>query len=92
MSNDKMREEFEAWYLSEVFGGAEGCRHYLRREPCGGYLHASPQDFWKGWQASRAALVIELPAYFEYDHPCEAVGVLKGCREAIEAAGLKVKP
>lgn len=58
--SDKMREEFEAWYLHDVFGGAEECRHYLRRDPDGGYRHASLESFWKCWQASRSAVVVDL--------------------------------
>ncbi len=57
---DKMREEFEEWYLRDVFGGSEACRHYLRQESCGGYLHASPQAFWKCWQASKVGEIDKL--------------------------------
>ncbi|MBV1814501.1 hypothetical protein KTT58_17290 [Pseudomonas viridiflava] len=44
------------------------------------------------WQASREALVIELPEHYQYDNPGEAFHAIKDCREAIEAAGVKVKP
>jgi hypothetical protein len=47
---------------------------------------------WEGWQASREALAIELPEYYQYDSPGEVIPVLKDCRAAIEAAGLKVAP
>jgi hypothetical protein len=87
MSNDKMREEFEAWLIPawsrEKFVDEDGDLQY--REDW-------VQGAWIGWQASRAALVIELPEAFHPDHdwgPCMESGEV---RAAIEAAGLKVKP
>ncbi|MCK9706200.1 hypothetical protein [Pseudomonas syringae] len=47
-------------------------------------------DFEAGWQASREGLVIELPEHYQYDNPGEAFHAIKDCREAIEAAGVKV--
>ena len=98
-----MREEFEEWYLRDVFGGSKACRHYLRRESCGGYLHASPQAFWNCWQSSREALVIELPSFSGMNSSFVADGIQKtrehnryneavnGCRKAIHATGVKTK-
>lgn len=43
------------------------------------------------WQASREALVIELPDHYGYDDPGEAIHAINDCRKAIEAAGVKVK-
>ncbi|RMP74166.1 hypothetical protein ALQ20_01291 [Pseudomonas syringae pv. atrofaciens] len=42
------------------------------------------------WQASREALVIDLPEHYQYDNPGEAFHAIKDCREAIESAGVKV--
>ncbi|MEE4675343.1 hypothetical protein V2K57_11815 [Pseudomonas alliivorans] len=42
------------------------------------------------WQASREALVIELPEHYQYENPGEAFHAIKDCRGAIEAAGVKV--
>lgn len=69
MSNDKMREEFEAWW---------------RREH-GSTLYC--ESAWRGWQASRAALAVELP--FEFVN-----GTMRADQviAAIEAAGVRVKP
>lgn len=61
--SDKMREEFEAWCLGEFFDGSvEACGVWLNKDPVsGGYIYALPANQWKTWQASRAALAVELP-------------------------------
>jgi hypothetical protein len=97
MSNDKMREEFEAEYaryaaisVEEVSGEWDGDL----------YGDQGMRDAWWAWQASRAALAIELPEL--YDWTADQVGVFQdddgtlfdagAVIEAIEAAGLKVSP
>ncbi|PHN61945.1 MULTISPECIES: hypothetical protein [Pseudomonas] len=91
MSNDKVRCEllaaFEAHKVriaKAMIGGGEGARvrQILER--------VRLSDFEAGWQASREALVIELPEHYQYDNPGEAFHAIKDCREAIEAAGVKV--
>lgn len=97
---DKMREEFEAWWLS----GTYPFRTMDRLEDAG----VSEEAAQEIWQASREALVIELPAEnplgtgpgdcegglpsFEQHCAAECNFILRDCREAIEEAGLKVKP
>ena len=50
--SEKMREEFESWAISchmcTYLGGVE-------------YRHQSTEWAWRAWQASRAALCVELP-------------------------------
>ena len=80
---DKMREEFEAWAITSAWLGlSDECMEFID----GGYVNCEVQAAWLAWQASREALVIELPTeqpgYMYY-----APDVV----EAIEAAGLKVK-
>lgn len=53
--NEKMREEFEEWLKARYWG--EG----LGRFDDGEYHKTSIQYMWESWQASRAALVVELP-------------------------------
>lgn len=92
MSNEKMREEFEAWALAR-FINSETMNPLLRDpEESDEYLYTMVNMAWVAWQASRAALVIELPEDYCYDSSGEAYLVIRDCREAIEAAGLKVKP
>lgn len=72
------REQFEAWFPSMVNGMPEDMRHVF------------DEMLFMAWQASRAAVDIELPAteigyeMMEYYDPQRVV-------EAIESAGLKVK-
>jgi hypothetical protein len=87
---DKMREEFER---STKFRGMD-----FRRAPEAPEYYLSPyaNGAWDGWQASREALVIELPDADGLNREHMLVqGFLEGVahtRVAIEAAGLKVKP
>ncbi len=85
MSNDKMREEFEAAFVEREHGLGRHPR--LRRMATGNYEYVEASSAWWAWQASRAAIEIELPDEqpgYQYYAP-DVLG-------AIEAAGLKVKP
>jgi len=53
--SDKMREEFEAWVLSGR--SPEPVNKFIG----GDYRDAIVQAGWKGWQASRQAIEVELP-------------------------------
>lgn len=58
MSNDKLREAFESWAITSAWMGLSGeCLEFID----GGYVNCEVQAAWLGWQASREALVIELP-------------------------------
>ena len=97
MSNDKSREQFEAWVKDcypnqslERFNPLHGVTE-------GEYTGFTVQHCWIAWQASRSALVIELPRPYESAPPyaCYEGGwnEMRGeSVDAIEAAGLKVKP
>lgn len=99
MSTEKMREEFEAWAMKKH-------SHYLapfkrvngsdpRIDGADRYLHSEVQQDWAVWQASRAAIEVELPAvsdYFdksEYPHTCDLLEC--DLRISIGYHGLKVK-
>lgn len=84
MSSEKMRAEFEAFWIA----------------PEQAELRASCAQGWafEVWQASRASLVVELPmidislSSCRTDEWCEGVVHATGkYREAIEAAGVRVK-
>lgn len=51
--SEKMREEFESWAIS-----CHMCTYLDGVE----YRHKSTEWAWMAWQASRAALVVELPS------------------------------
>lgn len=88
MSDSKMREEFEAWArkmsMDLEYGNIPGV----------GQFYECPRTLLalEAWQASRAAVAIELPqggywAGYDNEHMMESRDV----RDAIEAAGLRVK-
>ena len=56
--SEKMREDFEGWFY-EYSLPCKG--DWFKRDSCGDYYSPSTYYAWMGWQASRAALVVELP-------------------------------
>jgi hypothetical protein len=104
MSNDKMRDEFEAF----AFRDASECCVDLSFQfdpEINWYIGKSSEHMnlaWAAWQASREALVIELPQSradkgesANGDGGCLSALIanqlaIDECRRAIEAAGLKV--
>jgi hypothetical protein len=81
MSESKMREEFEAW--AEANLGLS-----IRRTPSGAYQSFGVYSAWEAWQASREALVIELPEPSGIS--ADGFGYREACVRAITATGLKV--
>lgn len=89
MSNEKMREEFEVSYAN-LIGGLPADFIKLQRLSNGSYDIPKISIAWFWWQASREALVIELPqqsgANLDWNQ------AIRYCHQAIEAAGVKVAP
>lgn len=60
------------------------------------YSRLSEDLAWEAWQASRAALEVELPQAYELPPVMNHEELVTACREqdraAIEAAGVSVKP
>lgn len=84
MSSEKIREEFEVWFAENY---PKINREYTAQD-CMFKMIAA-----QAWEQSRELLVLELPrgGYFSgYDN--EHMMESRDVREAIEAAGLKVKP
>lgn len=87
MDTNKMRE------MREAFERTNSRDH--RRQPPKGNNYIDPmaqadwESFQKGWQASREAVVVELPVHFK----TMAGDVMWSAdvREALEAQGLKVE-
>lgn len=90
------REEFEAWYKREIFP-----KELFTKDRGGNYRGIACQGQWRAWQASRQALEIAVPepimtprnasSYVEGKHDGIERGI-RMCRDAIEAAGVRVKP
>ena len=84
--SEKIRREFEEWFY-EYSLPCEG--DWFKMDSCGDYDYPSTHDAWMGWQASRAALVVELPgaiwcslAYHE---------AINDVKEALDDAGVGYK-
>lgn len=102
MSAEKMREDFEAAYIEGLVARCgEGFRStavysLTERRPDGEYLHYPDFIAWWAWQASRAAIEVELPLVLmpvEVDHHSDLPLMQAGAVIAsIESLGLKVKP
>lgn len=80
MSNDKVREQFEAWALS--------CNQMIDKAN-GGYLVRWVDCLWVAWRASREALVIDLPDAWHQDR--QRLMDADEVSEAVEAAGVRVQ-
>ena len=78
MSNEKMREEFEVWAV----------KYNLARADWGNYQDRHVNNMWKAWQASRAALCVELPLAFSDER---ATTYLTSVTSALDAAGVRYK-
>jgi len=60
MSNEKMREEYEAWFCSTMpYKIAKESWFAVMDD--GDYIITDVQAGWAGWKASRAALCVEIP-------------------------------
>lgn len=94
MNIEKMREEFEAWASSPEFGLRGG--HFSRGEG-GEYLNYPTQCYFMVWQASRAAIEVELPKPYSKhrmvskpERYARSAALLEA-GDAIESLGLKIK-
>jgi hypothetical protein len=84
--NDQMRAEFEA-SVTERYGKQHAGA--FDRFIDGDYKRPSIANLWWAWQASRAAIVVELPQAFEGDD----FKMYDGAEliAAIQSAGVSVK-
>lgn len=85
---DSVREQFEKFALSSEGGLFPG---HLANGEDGEYLNYAAQCYWLFWQASREAVVVELPRFDDYPASMER-DMRESLRAAIEAQGLKVAP
>ena len=78
--SEKMREEFESWAIS-----CHMCTYLDGVE----YRHQSTEWAWMAWQASRAALVVELPGAIWC--PLAYHEAINDVKEALDDAGVSYK-
>lgn len=80
-----MREEFEAWFADAMIGADTTSDR-------GKYVAENMAAVaWLAWQASRAALVVELPDDASIAASDDPWSVRDWCMDAVEAAGVTVK-
>lgn len=90
---DKAREEFESAFTARYSNSIN--RNMTTKQ----YDDPATQTAWWAWRASRAAIVIELPDMSgiaerapRNEYAAIRLDQQEQCREAIEAAGVKVRP
>ena len=82
--SESMREEFESWLLKhKPIVAADMLEE-------GSFV---PEWMFEAWQASRAALCVELPHFEQYDDDMVsgAATAINDCQDAIHAAGVKTR-
>jgi hypothetical protein len=80
--SEQMRKEFEAW--------AKG-RLHLDKCDDGTYDWASTLSAWSAWQASRAAIVVELPQELKFPNVTKKLVYVMQIKQAIAKAGVRYK-
>ena len=81
--SEKIREAFELWAISSHM-----CTYLDGVE----YRHQSTEWAWMAWQASRAALVVELPSDINGEYYADGWNAALMCVEGIlEEAGVSYK-
>lgn len=88
MSNEKMREEFEEWASKEGY--------VIRTDGADYYCHETSEAY-ATWQASRAALCVELPKIVNSEWACTSDecaamrDAIRFCKRAIESTGVRTR-
>ena len=86
----KMRDEFESWCLENGYTlrpAETNCAIIIE----GDYGHPTVQIAWQAWQASRAALVVELPAQWSNQCYDDEIMFSGQVIDAIDSAGVSYK-
>jgi len=92
MSNEKMREDYESYIILHT--DWETVRNQY--DEGWDYLDCDTEQGWRIWQASRAALCVELPAVSMSEYANRhsfncASEAIQFCKSAIESTGVSTK-
>ena len=71
---DKMREEFESWAMSDM--------GYMCVRVGGGYKDDYMNTAWLSWQASRAALCVQMPRCCNEDQDSYRLNIIDSLDDA----------
>jgi hypothetical protein len=83
--SEQMRKEFEAW--AKAKGVAIDFGGFRINE----YNNIFAQMYWEGWQASRAAIVVELPQELKFPNVTKKLVYVMQIKQAIAKAGVRYK-
>ena len=88
---NNMRDGFESWCLANGYTlrpAETNCGIIIE----GDYGHPTVQIAWQAWQASRAALVVELPSDISGEHYADGWNAALMCvEEKLKEAGVTYK-
>ncbi|WP_411750029.1 hypothetical protein [Serratia marcescens] len=95
---DKLREEFEQWFLSEMEIDVSGMRNE-DTSTSAEWPYTTGEDesstvitvAFKAWQASRASIFVALPDSVGIECNVCADVAIKRCEESIRSIGLSIK-
>ncbi len=87
MEQDKMREAFEAWADKMFYQGLASVSDTWS-DSRGGYMDYAHHMAYLAWQASREAVVVELPEPVPFRSREDTI---LDCRAAIHAAGIRTR-
>ena len=89
--SEKIRDGFESWCLANGYTlrpAETNCGIIIE----GDYGHPTVQIAWQAWQASRAALVVELPSDINGEYYADGWNAALMCVEGVlEEAGVSYK-
>ncbi|SEI98339.1 hypothetical protein SAMN04244579_02687 [Azotobacter beijerinckii] len=88
MEQDKVRAEFEAAMNAEAEAGGYEVDWSRSEVDAERYANPAVRSAWWAWQASREAVVVELPEPVPFRSREDTI---QDCRAAIHAAGIRTK-
>ena len=95
--SEKMRDGFEEWLIANTEFDTQITAFAMTKEEDQQYMCHRTNLAWLAWQASRAALVVELPSFENgsirgYSGDCEEVNmIVDAVAESLYAAGVSYK-
>lgn len=90
--SEKMREEFEEWLIANTEFDTQRTAFAMTKEEDQQYMCHRTNLAWLAWQASRAALVVELPSDINGEYYADGWNAALMCVEGmLEEAGVSYK-
>lgn len=89
--SEKMREEFEEWLIANTEFDTQRTAFAMTKEEDQQYMCHRTNLAWLAWQASRAALVVELPHAVHINISERMVLLEDDVIDSLESSGVKCK-